>query len=96
MRHVRTWAIAGAVIAGFLLSPVLLILAAPVAIGVGLDLFDRFGAMPVMLALCGSIACVLLRRLLSGVPMAPAAAWIRARRRPARAPARDHAAKSIS
>ena len=42
MGYVRVCAIASAVVAGFLLSPVLLILCAPVAIGVGLDLFGRF------------------------------------------------------
>jgi hypothetical protein len=92
MRYVRVCAITSAMVAGFLLSPVLLILAPPVAVGVGLDLFGRFGAMPVMLALCGPPACLLLRRLLPGLPMRAAVAWSRARRRPAR----DHAAKSMS
>jgi hypothetical protein len=63
MKHLPAWAGWGLGIAAILFSPVVLILGIPMALGIGLDLFDMFGETPVALALCVPVAFVLLRRL---------------------------------
>jgi hypothetical protein len=74
MRQIRryaSWALAVAVI---VLSPIVLIFALPLAVGVGLDVFGRAGEAPVALALCGPVALILLGRALSRTPLRQAVA----------------------
>ena len=71
------------------LSPIVLILGIPVAIGIGLDVFDLAGETPIVLALCAPLAVMVLRRLSAGAALRRAAArlWSRLHL--------DHAAKFI-
>lgn len=46
------------------LSPIVVILALPMAIGIGLDIADLGGETPLILALCTPVAIGLLRRLM--------------------------------
>jgi hypothetical protein len=55
-----SWAL---VVAAISLSPIALIFGFPLAVGIGLDIFDRFGEAPFMLALCIPVAFALLRLL---------------------------------
>jgi hypothetical protein len=58
LRICASWGLAALVI---LISPVLLIFAIPLAIGIGFDVFDVAGETPFALALCAPAAFVLLR-----------------------------------
>lgn len=61
MTNIRTctaWDLAVFVV---LLSPITVIFLIPLTIGVGLDVFGRFGEMPFALALCAPLAFALLR-----------------------------------
>ncbi|HVC54401.1 MAG TPA: hypothetical protein VND95_00505 [Stellaceae bacterium] len=49
-------------IGAIVLSPIVLIFALPMAVGIGLDVFSRAGEAPVALALCLPLAVLLLRR----------------------------------
>lgn len=60
-KHFLTWASWGLGVTAILLSPIVLILAMPVAVGIGLDIFDRYGEAPIALALCVPVTFVLLR-----------------------------------
>jgi len=44
-----------------MLSPIIVIFLIPLAIGIGLDIFDMFGQAPFAFALCAPVAFVLLR-----------------------------------
>jgi len=49
------------VVSVVLLSPIIVIFLVPLTIGIGLDVFGRFGEVPFGLALCAPLAFVLLR-----------------------------------
>jgi hypothetical protein len=66
MKQIHTWGFRGLAIVTMLVSPVLVILSAPVAIGMGLDLFGLVGETPIVLALCAPLALLLLRCLPGG------------------------------
>jgi hypothetical protein len=61
MNDTRTCARWGLAFLAILLSPIILIFAIPLAIGIGLDIFDRYGEAPIALALFAPVALVLLR-----------------------------------
>ncbi len=63
MNHIRACGFWGLAVVAFLLSPMAVILAVPLLVGIGLDIIDLTGEMPVALALCAPVAFVLLRRL---------------------------------
>lgn len=69
MKQFPTWACWGLAVTAILLSPIVLILAIPVAVGIGLDIFDRYGEAPIALALCVPVAFVLLRQVSPGALM---------------------------
>ena len=89
MKHIRIWGCWGFAMFAVVLSPVVVILAVPVAIGVGLDVFDLAGETPIVLALCTPLAIILLRRLSVGTALRRAAAYLWSRRH------LDHAADLI-
>jgi hypothetical protein len=64
MNDTRTCASWGLAFLAILLSPIILIFAIPLAIGIGLDIFDRYGEAPIALALFAPVALVLLRLVL--------------------------------
>jgi hypothetical protein len=66
MDNVRTCTGWGLAISGILLSPIVVIFSIPLAIGIGLDIFDLVGEVPFALALCAPAAFVLLRLASSG------------------------------
>jgi hypothetical protein len=61
MKKVSTCASWGLVVAAISLSPIVLIFGLPVAVGIGLDIFDRFGEAPFVLALCIPLVFALVR-----------------------------------
>ena len=61
MNDTRTCAKWGLAVLAILLSPIILIFSIPLMIGIGLDIFDRYGEAPIVLALCAPVAFVLLR-----------------------------------
>ena len=63
MNDTRTCATWGLAFLAILLSPVILIFSIPLMIGIGLDIFDRYGEAPIALALSALVAFVLLRRV---------------------------------
>lgn len=82
MKHIFSGAGWGLGIAAILLIPIILIFALPAAIGIGLDIFDYAGEMPVALALCGPVVLVLLGRVVRRAPLRQALAAL--------APSRPH------
>ena len=66
----------GLAVLAVLLSPILLIFSIPLALGVGLDIFDVAGETPVVLALCAPLAIAVLWRTL---PRQRLASFCRAR-----------------
>jgi hypothetical protein len=60
-----------------LLSPVFVIFAAPLAIGIGLDIFEVAGKAAMVAVLAGPVAAVLLGRLLRAPARHLVAAWLR-------------------
>ncbi len=76
MKRIGVW---GFVVLAIVLSPIALILAVPMAIGIGLDVFDIAGETPFVLALCAPFAIVLLRRLSVGAALRRAVARLRSR-----------------
>jgi hypothetical protein len=89
MKHLRSCLSWGLAAAAILLSPILLIFSVPVAIGIGLDIFHD-GEAPLVLALCGPVAFVILRRMVPRVSLRqlPTARRVTPRNRSAGAPAR--------
>ena len=63
MKYFRTCATWGLAVVAIVLCPITLIFAIPLAIGIGLDVFDHFGKAPVALALCAPVAFTVLRRM---------------------------------
>jgi len=63
MRYLRRCASWGLAIAVLLFSPIVVIVTVPLALGVGLDIFDMAGDTGVALALCGPVALVLIATL---------------------------------
>jgi hypothetical protein len=63
MQHIRIWTCWGLVMLAIVLSPIVVILAVPLAIGIGLDVVDAGGEMPLVLALCAPLAIAPLRHL---------------------------------
>lgn len=61
MDNARTCAIWGLAVFAILLSPIVLIFSIPLAIGIGIDVFDLAGEAPFVLALCAPAAFLLLR-----------------------------------
>ena len=61
MANSRTWTAWGLGVFAILLSPVIVIFSIPLAIGMGLDIFDLLGAGSFALALSAPLAFVLLR-----------------------------------
>lgn len=80
MKYVRGCLSWGLGVALIVLSPVLLIFALPVAIGVGLDIFERAGEAALTIALCLPLALVLLGRTLARPPVRHAIAALTASR----------------
>ena len=68
MKHVHIGPTLGLSIAAVILSPIVLIFSVPLAVGIGLDLFDWVGEMPMALALCGPGVFLLLRWVLPSPP----------------------------
>jgi hypothetical protein len=66
MKHPGAWRAGSLAVIAIVLSPIVVVLAVPLAIGLGLDLCDLVGETPVALVLCAPPAVMLLRRL-SGV-----------------------------
>ena len=62
MKHILNGAGWGIAMVVLLFSPVLLIFAAPLAIGIGLDIFEVAGEAPLALGLCGPVLIGLLAR----------------------------------
>jgi hypothetical protein len=63
MKNYRICVIWGLAILAVVLSPIILIFSIPLAIGIGVDIFDFAGEVPFALALCAPAAFVLLRRV---------------------------------
>jgi hypothetical protein len=61
MINTRTCTAWGLAISAILLSPIIVIFSIPLAIGVGVDIFELVGEVPFALALCAPVAFVLLR-----------------------------------
>jgi hypothetical protein len=61
MDHAHTCAIWGLAVFAILLSPIILIFSIPLAIGIGVDVFELVGEAPLALALCAPAAFLLLR-----------------------------------
>ena len=62
MKHIRSVGYWGLAMFAIVMSPILVILGIPVAIGVGLDVFELAGEMPLILLLCLPVVIMLLRR----------------------------------
>ena len=89
MKHMRTLGYWGLAMFAIVLIPIVVILAVPVAIGVGLDVFDLAGETPLVLLLCAPPAIVMLRRFSAGTALRGTAARLWSRLHP------DHAAHLI-
>lgn len=63
MRSVTAWMNWGIVVAAVSLSPIVLIFGIPLAVGAGLDIFQRFGEMPLTLVLAAPVAFALVRQV---------------------------------
>ena len=61
MDNIRICTRWGLVISAIFLAPIAVIFLIPLAIGMGLDIFDQIGEAPFALALCAPAAFVLLR-----------------------------------
>lgn len=88
MKHIppcATWGLAGVAL---LLSPIIVIFAIPVAVGIGLDIFELAGEVPIALALCSPVAVALVR----SVPLTQTAAGLRPRERLGNSPGLDYIA----
>jgi hypothetical protein len=79
MNDTRTYASWSLAVLAILLSPIILIFSIPLMIGIGLDIFDRYGAAPIVLALCAAVAFVLLRLVSPRALVHPLAALLRSR-----------------
>jgi hypothetical protein len=79
MNNSRTCAAWGLAVCGILVSPIIVIFLIPLAIGVGLDIFDLIGEVPFALALCAPVAFVLLRLVSPRTLMRQLAALLRPR-----------------
>ncbi len=79
MKQICSWGYWSLVVSAMILSPIVVILMLPLAIGIGLDVFDAFGKMPIVVALCAPVAIGLLRHLSAGVALRRAAAYLWAR-----------------
>ena len=93
MKRFRTYATWGLAVAAILLSPIFLIFAIVAAVGIGLDIFDICGEVPVALALCIPVAFLLLRRM---PPRQQIAAFLRSRLHLGHAAQIGYAPKSTS
>ena len=80
MKYVRGCLSWGLGIALIVLSPVALIFALPVAIGIGLDIFERAGEAALTTALCLPLGLMLLGRVLARPPVRRAVATVAATR----------------
>jgi hypothetical protein len=89
MRHVGAWGFWGLMGSALVLSPVLLILGLPMAVGLGFDLVAIGGETPIILALCLPLAILVLCRLSAGAKLRRAAGWAWSRLH------LDHAARAI-
>jgi hypothetical protein len=67
MKPIRTCLGWGLGVVAVLLSPIVVIFGIPLAVGIGLDLFDVAGEGPLALALCAPVVFLLVRR---GAPRA--------------------------
>lgn len=65
MKHVDEWTRWSLLIFAIVLSPVALILAVPVAIGFGLDVFDLAGEPMMAMVLCAPLALALVWELIA-------------------------------
>ena len=63
MDDFRTCTIWGLGFVAVLLSPIAVIFAIPVALGIGLDIFDLAGETPLTLALCVPVALAIVHHL---------------------------------
>ena len=66
MKQVTTWGYCGLAVLALILSPVVVILALPLAIGIGLDVFDAAGKGAIIALLCVPFGVAVLRRLSVG------------------------------
>ncbi len=97
MKNVRTCAAWELAVVAILLSPIVLIFAIPLAVGIGLDIFDLVGEGPVALALGGPAALLILLQVLPRIPLRQlAAVVVRPRLALGHAAAPNYSPKSIS
>ena len=77
MKPVGTWGLRALMGGALLLSPVVLILGLPLAIGLGFDVFEQCGRASIILVLCLPLLLVVLHWLSIGawVRRAAAKAW---------------------
>ena len=66
MDNVRICTGWGLLISAILIAPIVVIFLIPLAIGMGLDIFEMIGEVPFALALCAPAAFVLLRLVAPG------------------------------
>ena len=76
MKHVDDWACWSLLIFAIVLSPVALIVAVPVAIGFGLDVFDLAGEKTMAVMLCTPFALGLVWQLFARPRPRRAIAWL--------------------
>lgn len=79
MQQLRVCTRWGLVMLAIVLSPILVILALPMAIGIGLDIADLGGETPLVLALCAPVVIMLLRRTLPAGALRSVGSLLRAR-----------------
>jgi len=79
MKQICSWGYWSLVVSAIILSPIVVILTLPLAIGIGLDVFDASGELPIVLALCIPIAIGLLRHVSAGAALRRAVAYLWAR-----------------
>ena len=79
MKQVCSWGYWSLAVSAIILSPIVVILALPLAIGIGLDVFDAAGELPIVAALCAPVAIALLRHTSAGATLRRAVAYLWAR-----------------
>ena len=93
MKHLRIYAFWALVLVALLISPIFVIIAIPLAVGIGLDIFDILGAVPFALALGALVALALLHCV---APRQRIAKFVRSRLSSGHAAEPDYAPKSMS
>ncbi len=101
MKYFHTCMTWGLAFVAIVLSPIILIFAIPLAVGIGLDIFDLFGNGPIALALSAPVAFAVLHRVSPRAVMRQFAGFVTHSRQPLHPSAEltrqlDYAPKSIS